>query len=66
MRLKVNYAMLITLARTNKAFIFIDYKDNQILTYKLTNDVLRYRNKFDTFRVVSTLQHEINNLTINI
>lgn len=66
MRLKVNYAMLITLARTNKAFIFIDYKDNQILTYKLTNDVLRYRNKFDTYRVVSTLQHEINNLTINI
>ena len=66
MRLKVNYATLINIARSNKAFIFIDYKDNQILTYKLTNDILRYRNKFDTYRVVSTLQQEINNLTINI
>lgn len=66
MILKVNYATLINIARSNKAFIFIDYKDSQIITYKLTNDVLRYRNKFDTYRVVSTLQHEINNLTINI
>ena len=66
MRLKVNYATLINIARSNKAFIFIDYKDNQILTYKLTNDILRYRNKFDTYRVISTLQQEINNLTINI
>ena len=66
MKLKVNYAMLLTLARTNKAFMFIDYKDDKILTYKLSNDILRYRNKFDTYRVVSTLQQEINNLTINI
>ena len=64
MKLKINYATLLQLVRTNKAFIFIDYKDDKLLGYKLSNDYDRYKNKFDTFRVVSTLQKEINNLNI--
>ena len=66
MKLKVNYAMLINIARSNKEFIFIDYKDDKVLTYKLSNSIELYRTKFDTFRVVSTLKNEIRNLTINI
>ena len=66
MKLKINYATLLQLARTNKAFIFIDHKEGRLICYKLSNDYDRYKNKFDTFRVVSTLQKEINNLTINL
>ena len=65
MRLRVSYAMLINIARTNKDFIFIDYKDDKVICYRLSND-MAYKKKFDTYRVVSTLKNEIRNLTINI
>jgi len=65
MILKVNYAMLINIARSNKDFIFIDYKGDKVLGYRLSND-MRYKKKFNTYRVVSTLKNEIKNLTINI
>lgn len=68
MKLKLNYAQMLNIYRSNKDFILFDYckQTNKLTGYKLTNDLLRYKNNFDSFRVLSCIQKEIENKSINI
>lgn len=68
MIININYKLLITLAASNKDFFMFDLnKDkDKIVCYKLTNDIQRYKNSFQYFRVVSTLKNETRNLKISI
>ena len=68
MRIKLNFAQMLNIYRSNKDFILFDYckKTNKLTGYKLTNDLLRYKNNFDSFRVLSCIQKEIENKSINI
>ena len=53
--------------RTNKDFILFDInKDNKITAFKLTNDLTRYRNNFQHFRLVEVIRQEINKKQIKI
>ena len=68
MKLKLNFAQMLNIYRSNKDFILFDYckKTNKLTGYKLTNDLLRYKSSFDSFRVLSCIRKEIENKSINI
>jgi len=68
MKLKLNYAQMLTIYRSNKDFILFDYckQTNKLTGYKLTNDLIRYKNNFNSFRVLSCIKKELSNKTINI
>ena len=65
----VNFSFInqVQINRTNKDFILFDInKDNKITAFKLTNDLTRYRNNFQHFRLVDIIKQEINNKQIKI
>lgn len=68
MKIKLNFAQMLNIYRSNKDFILFDYckQTNKLIGYKLTNDLLRYKSSFDSFRVLSCIQKEIENKSINI
>ena len=68
MKVKLNFNQMLNIYKSNKDFILFDYcKDTNKLTgYKLSNDLLRYKNNFDSFRVLSCIKKEIENKVINI
>ena len=68
MKIKLNFAQMLNIYRSNKDFILFDYckQTNKLTGYKLTNDLIRYKNNFDSFRVLSCIQKEIENKSINI
>lgn len=51
--------------KSNKDFCFFNLdKDSKVIGYKLTNDYARYRNQFDTYRVIGTIKKEKEFLTL--
>ena len=60
--------MLHILTTGNSAdFILFNIQDDQITDYKLSSDLIRYKNKYTHFKVLSCIKDEIiNNNTINI
>lgn len=67
MKLNINFANQVQINRTNKDFILFDInKDNKITAFKLTNNLTRYRNNFQHFRLVEVIKQEINNKQIKI
>lgn len=68
MKLKLNYAQILNIYRSKKDFILFDYckQTNTLQGYKLTNDLQRYKNNFNTFRALSCIKKEIDNKHINI
>ena len=57
-----NTNLSIKLLTTNKAFICYDLNDHKthIQSYILTNDLHRYKNRFESFKAIVVLK---NNLT---
>jgi len=67
MKLNINFANQVQINRTNKDFILFDINtDNKITAFKLTNDLTRYRNRFQHFRLVEIIKQEINNKQIKL
>ncbi len=63
----LSFSKQIQINRSNKDFILFDLdNNNKITAYKLTNDLTRYRNNFQHFRILNILKQEINNKEINI
>lgn len=47
---------------SRKDFIVFNVgQDNKIISYRLTNDLTKFRGHFDTFRLVEVIKKEINN-----
>ena len=68
MKLKLNFAQMLNIYRSNKDFILFDYckQTNKLTGYKLTNDLTRYRNNFQQFRLVEVIKQEINSKQIKL
>lgn len=63
---KINLTLLLKLSNTKKAFILFNIENNTIKEYILTNDLTRYRLKYQTFKLVEIIKPQINKLTIEI
>jgi len=63
---KINLTLLLKLSNTKKAFILFNIENNTIKEYILTNDLTRYRLKYQTFKLIEIIKPQINKLTIEI
>tara|TARA_R100000544_G_scaffold5752_1_gene2225 strand:- start:11185 stop:11391 length:207 start_codon:yes stop_codon:yes gene_type:complete len=63
---KINLTLLLKLSNTKKAFILFNVENNKITDYILTNDLTRYRLKYQTFKLVEIIKPQISKLTIEI
>ena len=63
---KVSIKFLLQLSKTKKAFLLFDHKDGKITNYIFTNDLTRYRNLFDSWKLNEIIQPQILTLTIEI
>lgn len=61
--IKINLGLALLLSKTKKQFIFFNIENNKITNYKFTNDIIRDKNKYSYFRVISTIK--IENKIIN-
>ena len=63
---QVSIKFLLQLSKTKKAFLLFDHKDGKITNYIFTNDLTRYRNLFDSWKLNEIIQPKISTLTIEI
>ena len=63
---QVSIKFLLQLSKTKKAFLLFDHKDGKITNYIFTNDLTRYRNLFDRWKLNEIIQPQILTLTIEI
>lgn len=63
---KISLALLIKLSKTKKVFILFNVENNNIKEYIFTNDLTRYRLKYQTFKLVEIIKPNLKNLTIEI
>jgi hypothetical protein len=63
---KISLTLLIKLSKTKKTFICFNTENNKITDFVLTNDLIRFRNKYNTFKLVEIIKPSINKLTIEI
>ena len=63
---KINLTLLIKLSKTKKVFILFNVENNNIKEYIFTNDLTRYRLKYDTFKLVEIIKPNLKNLTIQL
>ena len=63
---KISLTLLIKLSKTKKTFICFNVENNKITEFVLTNDLIRFRNKYNTFKLVEIIKPSINKLTIEI
>lgn len=63
---KINLTLLLKLSKTKKAFILFNIENNKITDYIFTNDLTRYRLKYQTFKLVEIIKPQINKLTIKL
>ena len=63
---KISLTLLIKLSKTKKTFICFNVENNKIKEFVLTNDLIRFRNKYNTFKLVEIIKPSINKLTIEI
>ena len=63
---KINLTLLLKLSNTKKAFILFNIENNTIKEYILTNDLTRYRLKYQTFKLVEIIKPNLKKLTIEI
>ena len=63
---QVSIKFLLQLSKTKKAFLLFDHKDGKITNYIFTNDLTRYRNLFDSWKLNEIIQPQILTLTIEI
>lgn len=63
---KINLNLLLKLSNTKKVFLLFNIENQKITNYKLTNDLTRYRLKYQQFRLTEIIKPNINKLTIEI
>ena len=65
-KFKVSIKFLLQLSKTKKAFVLFNYENEKITNYIFTNDLSRYRLKYQTFKLVEIIKPETTNLKIEI
>ena len=63
---KISLTLLIKLSKTKKTFICFNIENNKITEFVLTNDLIRFRNRYNTFKLVEIIKPTLNKLTIEI
>jgi stringent starvation protein B len=63
---KISLTLLIKLSKTKKTFICFNVENNKIKEFVLTNDLIRFRNRYNTFKLVEIIKPKLNKLTIEI
>ena len=63
---KISLTLLIKLSKTKKTFICFNIENNKITEFVLTNDLIRFRSRYNTFKLVEIIKPSINKLTIEI
>jgi hypothetical protein len=63
--LKTNTNLTLKLLTTNKAFICYNLNENKthIDSYVLTNDLYRYKNRYQSFKAISCIKKQFNTIT---
>ena len=63
--LKTNINLTIKLLTTNKGFICYNLTDDktQIDSFILTNDLYRYKNRYQSFKALSCIKKQFNTIT---
>ena len=63
--LKTNTNLTIKLLTTNKGFICYNLTQDrtQIDSYILTNDLYRYKNRYQSFKAISCIKKQFNTIT---
>ena len=63
---KISLSLLLKFSKTKKCFLCFNAENNTIKEYILTNDLTRYRLKYDTFKLVEIIKPNLKNLTIQL
>ena len=63
---KISLTLLLKLSKTKKVFILFNIENNTIKEFIFTNDLTRYRLKYDTFKLVEIIKPNLKNLTIQL
>ena len=63
---KISLSLLLKLSKTKKVFILFNVENNKIKDYIFTNDLTRYRLKYQTFKLVEIIKPNLNKLTIEL
>ena len=63
---KISLTLLLKLSKTKKTFICFNVENNKIKEFVLTNDLIRFRSRYNTFKLVELIKPNINKLTIEI
>ena len=63
---KISLSLLLKLSKTKKCFLCFNVENNTIKEYILTNDLTRYRLKYQSFKLVEIIKPSINKLTIEM
>ena len=65
-KFKVSIKFLLKLSKTKKAFVLFNIENEKITNYIFTNDLTRYRLKYQTFKLVEIVKPQITKLKIEI
>ena len=62
--IKCNILTAYKISKSKKTFFCytLDKENNKVKEYILTNDLTRYRNKFDNFKLVEVIKTDINTI----
>ena len=63
---RISLTLLLKLSKTKKCFLCFNVENQKITQFIFTNDLTRYRLKYDTFKLVEIIKPQINKLTIEI
>ena len=63
---KISLSLLLKLSNTKKCFLCFNVENNTIKEYILTNDLTRWRLKYQSFKLVEIIKPGIEKLTIEI
>jgi len=63
---KISLTLLLKLSKTKKTFICFNVENNKIKEFVFTNDLIRFRNRYNTFKLVEIIKPKLNKLTIEI
>ena len=63
---KISLTLLLKLSKTKKTFICFNVENNKIKEFVLTNDLIRFRYRYNTFKLVELIKPTLDKLTIEI
>jgi stringent starvation protein B len=63
---KISLTLLLKLSKTKKTFICFNIENNKITEFVLTNDLIRFRSRYNTFKLVEIIKPNLKNLTIEL